>query len=185
MEDQLIIKLFLERSEQAISELSMKYEKLCKGLARRFLHSEEDIEECINDAYLAVWNSIPPQKPDPLPTYLCRIVKNIVLKKYRMEHAQKRNHNYEVILEEVEEFLSGGKNPENEVIAQEITREMNAFLVTLKEVDRVMFVQRYWFCCSVDEISEATGKSKNYVTVHLHRTREKLREHLKKEGLYE
>lgn len=185
MEDQLIIDLFFERSEDAISELSLKYEGICKRLARRILQSEQDVEECMNDAYLAVWNSIPPMKPDCLPAYFCRIVKNVSLKRYRMNQAGKRNRNYEVILDEVDDFLCAGENLESEILAKEVSMAINTFLGTLKEKDRVMFVQRYWFCYSVEEIAESIGKSKNYVTVKLHRTREKLREHLKKEGLYE
>lgn len=185
MEDNLIIELFLKRSENAIRELSLKYEKMCRQIANKFLHNEQDAEECINDVYLAVWNTIPPQKPDSLGAYICRIVKNVALKKYRTNTAQKRNHYYDVILEEVDDFLSVKENVESEVLAKELINRMNIFLGQLKEKDRVMFVQRYWFYYSNEEIAENMGVSKNYVTVHLHRTRENLRDYLKKEGLYD
>ena len=185
MEDQLIIKLFFERSEDAIRELDIKYGNMCKRLANRFLHNEQDVEECMNDAYLAVWNAIPPQKPNPLSAYVCRIVKNTALKKYRVNTAQKRNHCYDVILEEVDEFLSANETVEGEILAKEIGSRINAFLGGIKEKDRIMFVQRYWFCYSVEEIAKALGVSKNYVTVHLHRTRERLRKFLRSEGFYD
>ena len=183
MEDQLIIKLFFERSEDAIRELSLKYEKMCKRIANRFLCDRQDVEECMNDVYLAVWNTIPPQRPNPLSTYIYRIVKNIALKKYRVNTAQKRNYNYDVILEELEDCVGVNETVENEILAQEISNEINVFLGQIKERDRVMFVQRYWFCYSIEEIAETVGVSKNYVTVHLHRTRAKLREHLEWEGI--
>ena len=185
MEDQLIIKLFFERSEDAISELDMKYGKMCNRLANKFLHNEQDVEECISDAYFALWNTIPPQSPNPLSAYLCRIVKNIALKKYRSNTAQKRNNCYDVILEEVDEFLAVNETVESEIIAREISAQINAFLGKIKDRDRIIFVQRYWFCYSVEEIAEAVGVSKNYVTVHLHRIREKIRNYLKSEGFYD
>lgn len=185
MEDQKIISLFFVRSEEAIHQLSLKYGKVCKGLAKKFLHSEEDVEECMNDAYMAVWNTIPPKEPDPLSAYVCRIVKNTALKKYRDNTAQKRNCYYDVILEEAEDFLAVKETVESEILAKEITNGINVFLGQIKEKDRVMFVQRYWFCYSVEEIAKTVGVSKNYVSVHLHRTREKLREYLKSEGFYE
>lgn len=185
MEDQLIVNLFLDRCEDAIRELNLKYGKLCKRLADNFLHNEQDVEECVNDAYFAVWNTIPPQKPDPLPAYLCRIVRNAAIKKYRLNTAQKRNHSYDVILDEMDEFLSVNGTVESELLAKEISEQINLFLGKQKDKDRVMFVQRYWFCCSVEEIAKTMGVSKNYVTVHLYRTRERLREYLKSEGFYD
>lgn len=185
MEDQWIIKLFYERSENAIHELSLKYGTMCKRLANKFLHNEQDIEECMNDVYLAAWNTIPPQNPNPLSAYICRIVRNVALKKYRTNTAQKRNHYYDVILEEVDEFLCVNETVESEILAKEIANRINIFLGLLKERDRVMFVQRYWFCYSVEEIAAVTGMSKNHVTVRLHRTREKLKDYLKAEGFYD
>lgn len=185
MEDQLIIKLFFERSEDAIRELNLKYGKICKRLANKFLHNEQDAEECINDAYLAVWNTIPPQNPNPFSAYVFRIVKNTALKNIVQTLLQKRNNYYDVILEEVDEFLAVNEIVESEILAKEIGNRINVFLGRIKDRDRIMFVQRYWFCYSVEEIAKTLGVSKNYVTVHLHRTREKLRDDLKSEGFYE
>ena len=185
MEEQLIIELFFERSEEAIRELDLKYGKICNRLAYKFLHNEQDVEECINDAYFVAWNTIPPKTPNPLSAYICRIVKNMALKKYRTNTAQKRNHYYDIILEEVDEFLSINETVESEILAKEISNRINNFLENIKDKDRIMFVQRYWFCYSVEEIAKTIGVSKNYITVHLHRTREKLRDYLKEEGFYD
>lgn len=182
MEDRLIIELFFERSEHAISELSKKYGELCQTLSKRILHNDQDAEECVNDAYLAAWNTIPPERPDPLSAYICRITRNVSLKKYRSLTAQKRNSRYDVILEEAAEFLAAKDSVEDELIAGEIAEQINHFLGKLRQKDRVIFVQRYWFCREIPEIAKELDLSKNYVNVHLHRTRERLKKYLRAEG---
>lgn len=77
MTDEEIIHLFFERSEQAITELSKEHGRAAARVARNILGSERDAEECLNDTYLAVWNAIPPQKPDPLRTFVCKIARNL------------------------------------------------------------------------------------------------------------
>ena len=101
MDDQLIIELFNERSEEAITAISDKYGELCKGISYRILMNRQDAEECVNDAYLVAWNTIPPESPNPLRAYICRVVRNITLKKYRYNTAQKRNSHYDTSLEEL------------------------------------------------------------------------------------
>ena len=100
LDDRKIIELFFERSEQAIIELSNKYGSVCSKVAFNILNNMQDTEECVNDAYLGTWNTIPPQKPDPLLSYVCRIVRNLALKKYHENTAQKRNSFYDVALDE-------------------------------------------------------------------------------------
>lgn len=182
MEDQLIIELFFERSEQAILELSKKYGALCRSLSMRILHNDQDAEECVNDAFLAAWNTIPPEKPEPLSAYICRITRNLSLKKYHSLTAQKRNSQYDMILEEAAEFLAAKDSVEDELIAGEIAGRINHFLGELRQKDRVIFVQRYWFCKEIPEIAAELGLSKNYVNVRLHRTRERLKKYLRAEG---
>lgn len=184
MEDQMIIKLFLERSENAISELSHKYASLCKSLSYYILNNEQDAEECVNDTFLAAWNSIPPNEPNPLSSYICRITRNLSLKKYHTNTAKKRNNYYDMILEEIEDCFIGKNITEDEILVQELTKYINTFLSQLKEKDRIIFVQRYWFCYSIQEISAKMNLNPNYINVNLHRTREKLKSYLKKEGYY-
>lgn len=86
MEDGQIIQLFFERSERAIRELERKYGGLCRSIAGKILNDREDAEECVNDALLAVWNAIPPNRPDMLQPYLCRIVRNLSLKKIPFQY---------------------------------------------------------------------------------------------------
>lgn len=183
MDDQLIIKLFFERSEAAITELSSKYGSLCKFIAKNILGSEQDAEECVNDTYLAVWNTIPPTRPDSLQGYISRVARNVSIKRYRSNTAIKRNSYYDASLEEIGECLENGIRVEDGIIAEELSAQINKFLGTLKKRERVIFLQRYWYNTSISEIARMMGMSNNAVTVHLHRTRGKLTKFLKREEL--
>ena len=182
MDDKQIIELLFSRSETALEQISVKYGRLCFKLARNILGNEEDCEECVNDAYLGVWNSIPPNRPDSLMAYLCRIVKNISLKKFRYNTAGKRNSNMEIAIEELEGTLTTAQDVEQQVEAGELTQAINHFLSQLKQTDRVVFMRRYYFSDSYEDIAEATGLSEKNVSVKLTRLRSKLREYLKSQG---
>lgn len=185
LEDQLITQLFYNRSEQAIKSLSEKYGRLCKTISYKILRNDQDAEECVNDTYLVAWNTIPPQRPDPLSAYICRITRNVSLKKYRSNTAEKRNSYYDVTLEEISECFKGKEQVEDNFEVNELSECINQFLDTIKPIDRVIFMERYWFCYEISEITKNLGLSKNYVNVHLHRTKEKLKKHLNLEGYYD
>ena len=108
MDDDRIIELFFARSEQAITELSRKYGTVCRRVAENILNDRRDAEECLNDAYLAVWNTVPPRRPDPLMSYVCRIVRNQALKRYHANAARKRNSVYDAALEELAAMGAAG-----------------------------------------------------------------------------
>ena len=182
MDDKQIIRLFFERSEQAITELSQKYGALCLQLADNILNDHQDSEECVNDAYLGAWNSIPPQTPDPLRAYICRIVRNHSLKKLRANTALKRGSQFEVSLSELEDCISGSSLDE-QLAVSELTAQINAFLSALPRDDRVMFVKRYWFSESLSEIADTFAITENNASVRLSRIRGKLHQHLKEAAL--
>lgn len=182
MDDKQIIRLFFERSEQAITELSQKYGALCLQLADNILNDQQDAEECVNDAYLGAWNSIPPQTPDPLRAYICRIVRNHSLKKLRANTALKRGSQFEVSLSELEDCISGSSLDE-QLAVSELTAQINAFLSALPRDDRVMFVKRYWFSESLSEIADTFAITENNASVRLSRIRGKLHQHLKEAAL--
>ena len=182
MEDSKIIDLFFDRSEQAISELSNKYGKLCMLIANNILGNRQDAEECVNDAYLGTWNSIPPQKPNPLQTYICKIVRNIAITRYHTNTAMKRNSHYDVALEEMEHCLFSSETAESTFQAKELSRLLDRFLSSLDTRSRVMFVRRYWYADSVTDIAESFKTRPNNVSVQLSRIRNKLRKFLIQEG---
>ena len=146
------------------------------------MKNDLDAEECVNDTYLAAWNTIPPQKPDPLRTYIFRIVRNIAIAKYHSNTSIKRNSYYDVALEELENCLITSATVEQEISAKELSRQIDSFLDTLDKASRVMFVRRYWYSDSISDLAEYFQVSNNNVSVRLSRTRDKLKKYLKKEG---
>ncbi len=177
MDDKQIIRLFFERSEQAITELSQKYGALCFRIADNILNNHQDAEECVNDAWLGAWNSIPPQSPDPLRAYICRVVRNHSLKKLRTNSALKRGSQFEVSLSELEDCIPDNSMDE-QFSASELSAQINAFLSALPQDDRLMFVKRYWFSESLSEIADAFDITENNVSVRLSRIRGKLHQYL-------
>lgn len=183
LEDQDIVKMFCIRSEQAIEELSKKYGKLCSNIARNILNDDQDTEECVNDTYLGVWNSVPPKQPNPLLAYVCKITRNLAIKKYHTNTAFKRNSCYEVALSELEGCLAAPDSAEAELSARELTESLNRFLSTLDRENRILFVRRYWYADSISDLADRFGMSNRNISLRLFRTREKLRSHLVQEGV--
>lgn len=182
LEDQEIIRLFFQRSEQAITELSVKYGMLCRKIAVNILKNISDAEECVNDAWLGVWNTIPPQEPDPLLAYVCRIARNISITRYHANTAKKRNSAYDIALDELEDSLASGADVWDELSAKELAGLIDRFLDTLDKESRVMFVWRYWYAEPVADIAARMKMRDNNVSVRLLRIRKKLRQYLQKEG---
>lgn len=185
MDDRAIIELFFERSERAIRELGDKYGKVCYRLSYNILHSREDAEECVNDAYLGAWDAIPPARPDPLPAFLYRIVRNLSLARYHAGRTVKRGGgSYAVALEELEDCLASPRTVEGELEQQELVRLIEDFLDTLTSENRVLFLRRYWFSDSYGEIAERTGLSEKNVSVRLSRVRKELRHYFEERGVF-
>ena len=183
MEDSKIIKLFFDRSEEAITELSEKYGKVCKSVAENILNNHRDSEECVNDAFLAVWNTIPPQHPEHLLSYVCRIVRNLAVKKFHANTAQKRNSIYDVALDEIKECFPSSVSVEDEIEAIEVSRAIDRFLESMDKQNRILFVRRYFYSDSVEELAELFRTSKHNISVRLSRMRKKLKKYLIKEGV--
>lgn len=182
MEDSRIISLFFERSEQAIRELDCKYGGAVRKTAANILDDRQDVEECVNDTYLKVWNSIPPHAPNPLAAYVCRISRNLAINRYHANHAGKRGTNYGLVLDEMEECIPSGVSVETELEAKELSAAINRFLSTLPPEDRFLFVRRYWYADSVADLAAVTNSKVSRISVRLFRLREKLRNKLVKEG---
>ncbi len=183
LEDSKIIELFFDRSEEAITELSKKYGQVCKSVAENILNNQLDSEECVNDAFLAVWNTIPPQKPEHLLSYVCRIVRNLAIKKYHANTAQKRNSIYDVALDEIKECFPSSVSVEDEIESVEFSKEIDRFLESMDKQSRILFVRRYYYSDSIEELSELFRTSKHNISVRLSRIRKNLKKYLIKEGV--
>lgn len=176
-----IVSLYHARNEQAVEITQKQYGTYCHTVSMNILNSQPDAEECVNDTYLRTWNSIPPARPASLKLFLARITRNISLNRHRALHADKRNRDLEVSLSELETcFPAPDDLPEGS--ATPIIDAMNDFLAAQSKTDRMIFVQRYWYSLPASQIAEELGMTENAVWVRLHRTREKLREHLTERG---
>ena len=184
MEDSRILELYWERSEEAITETQTKYGRYCHRIAKNILNSDEDAEECVNDSYLGVWNAIPPTRPNPLLTYVLKIVRNMSLNRYHKNHAQKRDSSYDLAVEELENVLAASESVEANLETAEITAAIESFLEEQKPLNRVIFVRRYWFYDSYMQIAKRTGLSEKNVSVKLTRMREKLKDYLEERGIF-
>ena len=182
MEDSAIIDLFFERSEQAVAELEQKYGSAVRKTAGNLLRDRQDAEECANDTYLRVWNSIPPQRPDFLGSFVCRITRNLAVSMLRAKTAAKRNRELDLVLDELEACIPSPVNVEADYELKELTEEINCFLLRLSYFDRFLFVRRYWYADSVAQIAKRMYISENTVSVTLYRLRAALREYLEERG---
>lgn len=189
MEDIEIIDLFWNRCEDAIRETDLKYGKLCKNIAYNILSSVEDAEECVNDAYLGTWNSIPDERPWYFSAFLCRIVRNLSLKRYEYVHAQKRNPGVVVSLEDLYACIPGDDPADNGLEMEyedNVLRDaINRFLEMLGADARNFFIRRYWFFDPIKEIARRYGVSVSKVDSALVRTRKKFKQFLIEEGFGE
>ena len=183
MEDNLIIELYFQRTEQAIDETRLKYSRLLRSIALNILKNMEDAEECENDTYLKTWNSIPPERPVVLSAFLSKIARNLSLDKYEYLHARKRGKGeIPALLDELEECLPDGSSIFENIEVKELTEIIDRFLGSLKGDARNIFMRRYWFSDSIQDIAKATGFSMSKVKMNLMRTRNGLKAVLEKEG---
>lgn len=182
MEDPGIIALFFERNERAVAETEEKYGRLCHSIAYRVLQNREDAEECVNDTLAALWNAIPPARPNSLAAFVCRITRNLALKKLTYLKREKRSPDVLLSLEELEDVLPDGH------CAADVTKEsvgelISRFLRTQREEVRLVFLRRYYFFDSIEEIALRFGFTESKVKSMLFYTRKKLKKYLIKEDI--
>lgn len=183
MDDSMIVELYWQRSEDAISETEKKYDGYCYRIAINILPNREDARECVNDTYLAAWNAIPPSRPGVLSTFLGKLTRRISIDRWRSLSAEKRGGStVSIALEELHECIPGGSDPAKELEAKELSEIINRFLWGIPQAERNVFLMRYFDLSSIWEICEKHGISESKAKSMLHRTRKKLRTYLQKEG---
>ena len=181
MEDSQIIAWFFERSEQGIRALQDKYGGLCRSVVSNILPDMRDVDECISDTYLRVWRSIPPQRPDRLDSYVARVARNAALDRHDYNRANLRNSSLTIAYEELE-FVLPSHDGGVDAVAFRIF--LNQFLRSQKKDARIMFLRRYWYGDSIQQIAAAFGCGEEKVKSTLFRIRNKLRDAMIKEGIY-
>lgn len=182
--DQQIVQLFFQRSESAIACTQQKYGALCRSVAQRLLADPRDTEECVSDAYLRLWNAIPPERPRSLRAYLARVTRNLALDRYNYNTAAQRSTALTDAFEELEPWLPAEcGDPEGAADAGELRRVLNGFLRRQSPEARTFFLRRYWYGESIREIAGECRVSEAKVKASLFRTRERLRNELEKERI--
>lgn len=172
-----IIALYFARDERAIVETDRVYGKFCMGLSQGIVGNRADAEECVNDTYLRVWNTVPPKEPPSLKSYLAKILRNLSIDRYRQNRAAARHMDFEIALHELAECLPAPTEAESDLIPL-----METFLRGEDALSRKLFMGRYWHACSVKVLAKHYGLTQNAVTKRLTRTREKLRAYLNERG---
>ena len=188
MDDRELLLALNRRDETALRELRETYGGYCEKIARNILGQNEDAEECVNDAFLRLWNSVPTAAPQNLKLYLARTVRNAALDVYKRQRAQKRGGGEaSAVLEELAEALPAPDDgPEEAYLGEELRKSVNAFLHTLSARDCDLFLRRYFYAEDAAQLARSFGLKEANVRLILSRTRKKLKEHLKTEGyIYE
>lgn len=183
MDDRLIIQQLWQRLEQALEALAQKYGSRLYHTAMNILDNPQDAEEAVNDTYLAMWNTIPPQKPDPLSAYICRTGRNIALKRLRHQTAQKRHSRYDLSLDELAQCIPEDAL-EKALDARALGQAIDRFLDTVSKENQILFLRRYWFGDALKEIAFDLRIPERNASVQLHRLRTQLKDYLYKEGFF-
>ena len=138
----------------------------------------------MNDTWLAAWNTMPPRRPKLLAAFLGKMTRYISLDRWKNRTARKRGGGeVPLVLEELEECISGEDSVEKEYLQKEFAESLNQFVENLPDVERKVFLCRYWYMDSIETIAEHFGFSESKVASMLHRTRGKLRKMLEQEGI--
>lgn len=183
IDDETIIELYWQRDESAITATDRKYGKYLYIITYNILRDSMDCEECLNDTYLCTWNRIPPTRPTALQTFLSKIARDAAVDKHRRRHASKRVPS-ELIssLDELDECMSGGMTPEDEIVIKEASKILSAYLRTLSRREEFVFICRYYYADSISSIADMLNVSENTIFRDLAKIRKGLREKFVEEG---
>ena len=177
-----IITMLNDRDQSVITAIASKYEAYCRHIAINILDNDEDVEECLNDTYMTVWESIPPNNPENLTAYIGKITRNLAFNQYRRKHAEKRGGNISFVLRELSEIVSNEPTPEQAFDRRELTCAINAFLASLPQWKRYIFIRRCYYADSVSDIAKACGRTESHISMTLTRLRRKLHKYLIERG---
>lgn len=184
MDDKQIISLYEKRNEDAIKKTAEKYGAYCHAIANGILSDTQDAEECVNDTWLRAWNSIPPQKPNSLKLFLAKITRNLSFNRYKEKTRGKRGGGeIALALDELDEVIGGTYDVETEFLRKEMRNALNRFLRELPKREADIFLRRYFYVESTEKIARHYFIKEANVRLILSRTRQKLKEFLKKENV--
>lgn len=183
MDDKEIVEMFFARDERAISEVQKRFGALCETIAANIVSDRLTAEECVNDALLKMWETIPPQRPAHLRAYFTKVVRNLAIDKLRnlstLKHGNGENADS---IDEIYD-LQSEYSVEETALRHETLSAVNQFLAGLPKKKRLVLVMRFWHCCGVGEISQALNISESSVYNIIKRERKKLLDYLERKGV--
>ena len=183
LDDSRIVELYFLRSEEAIKQTDKKYGSYLLAVAYNILHNRQDGEECLNDTYIGAWNSIPPTRPKILRVFLTAIMRKTALECYRMKNRKKRIPSDMICsLSELDDVITNENDPQEAYNIKELGECINAYVHSLSERRMYVFVARYYFFRSLEDIAEALSVSKSTVSKEIAAIKVGLRQKLESEG---
>lgn len=183
MDEKEIVDLFFARNENAISQLENKFGNYCFTIAKNILMNFEDSQECVQDVYYKVWNSIPPKRPENFKAWLGKTVRNSALNILTKHNAQKRSGKAEIPFDELQDCIASGSTPETAMESSELGETISDWLGTLSSEDRILFVRRYWFGEKLKDLAKKKNISEKKLSMKLYHLRKELKNALEKEGI--
>ena len=183
MEDQAIIALYFQRAEQALAETIKKYGGLCRSIAQNLLPVRQDAEECVNDTWQTAWQRIPPEKPAVLGAFLGRITRNLAISRFRRNTAKRRDTGMSVLLSELEDCVPAGETTEEAFDRKLLGEHISKWLESLPTADRALFLRRYWYGESLQDLSDISGIPYGRLTQKMYTLRLSLKAALEAEGV--
>lgn len=183
MEDRAIIALYFQRAEQAITETIQKYGSLCRSIAQNLLPVRQDAEECVNDTWQAAWQRIPPERPAVLSAFLGRITRNLAISRFRRNTAKRRDAGLSVLLSELEDCVPAGETTEEAFDRKLLGEHISNWLESLPADDRALFLRRYWYGESLQDLAAVSSVSYSRLTQKMYKLRCSLKAALEAEGV--
>lgn len=182
--DEEIVRLYWRRDDTAIRETDRKYGTYLHSIAWNILRDELDCEECKNDAYLGVWNAIPPTKPASFRAFLTQIMRRVAINRYRKNSVKRLvPPELTVVLEECGDLLTDGSSVDDALAAQELGRIISGYVRGLPDRQRYVFVGRFFMAQPVDRLAKELGVTASAVYKELDKLKRGLKEHLERNGI--
>ncbi len=175
MDDQMIISLLKEGNIKGLEELIAKYRRLSVSIACTVIGSvhKEDVLECVNDTFYDIWQSFGRYDEGrvSLKSWVAMITRRRAVDKVRSLSRQKM-----ILLEEfTDEMLAYQPGPEEIVTYREEVRQFNQFILNeLSEMDRTIFIRRYFLLESIQSIADRFQLNRSVIDNRLSRMRKSL-----------
>lgn len=159
--------------EGAIYSFSGYVLTVVRNFSRGYL-SEQDMEEAVQDTFVALWNNRSRLAPESgLKPYISAIARNIVKNRFRKAKPT----------EDISELeLPSDFDVAERAEMTEMLSCMNSGLNTLPAVDRAVFLRFYFYGEKTAVIARAEGISESTVRSKLSRTRQRLKKYMAERG---